>query len=287
MQRQIKAAFFLLIVLLPVNAAFAGKIYKWVDEDGVTQFSTYPPLVQKDNQPVTTVKGLGTAASSTGVSNEDLLGVWFIIDKRKKHTMTFYEDSFAYRPQEGKTSWGLESTGEWKLDGGIVELHYKSHKDKAKKGSKDKFFVKKTDEYSLTLISEKSNKRFNFRKDTDLLKSDKAISRLAQNMVGFWTGVGGGDSVSFTNETFEIIGKRKEKFSSNIYEAVRIKYKGRWSVDDPYIYLEITLDEVYELEKIQSAVGQKWKWLLVKHTPETLTIREPGTRRLKKYIKTK
>jgi len=265
----------------------AGKIYKWVDADGVTQFSTYPPLVQKDSQPVTTVKGLGTAASSAGVSEADLLGVWFIIDKRKKHTMTFYKDSFTYRPQEGKTSWGLESSGKWKLDGGILELHYKSHKDKTKKDSKEQFFVKKTDEYSLVLIAEKSNKRFNFRKDTDVLKFDKAISRLAQNMLGFWAGVGGGDSISFSNETFEIIGKRKEKFSSNIYEAVRTKYKGRWSVDDPYISLEITFDEVYKLEEIQSMVGQKWRWLIVKKTVDTLTVRDIQTRRLRKFVKTR
>lgn len=264
----------------------AGKIYKWVDENGITQFSTYPPLVQKKNQPVTTVKGLTTSPSTTGVTAEDLQYVWFIIENRTKNTLTFSKDVFTYRPQTSKTSMGLTSAGKWKLDGGVLELTYTQHKDKSKKDSKERFYIKMQDEYSLTLISENGNKRLSFRRDTDLLKSDKAISRLAQNMMGFWQGVGDSDSINFSNETFEITGKRKEKVSINTYERVGTKYRGRWSVDDPYINLEVTLDEVYKLENWVSEVGQQWRWLIVKKSPEMLTVRDTKTRRLKKFIKT-
>jgi hypothetical protein len=265
--------------------AFSAKIYKWVDEHGVTQFSTHPPMKQKPGQVVTTVKGIGTASRQGSLSREDLLGTWFTIENRKKHTLSFYKSSFNYRPQLSKTAWGLASAGTWKVNDGMLELTYSQHNDKSKKGTTEQFFVKKNDDYNLTLIAKEGNRRVSFRKDTDELRGQKAISRLAQELIGYWQGVGDGDSIQFSNETFELIGKRKKKFSTNIYDAVDTKYKGRWSVDDPYINLEITLDEVYELEKIRSKVGQQWRWVIVKHDTDTLTVRDTQTRRLKRFVK--
>ena len=161
----------LAILVLTMTSVWAGKIYKWVDKQGVTQFSTFPPLVQKADQPVTTVKGLSTPGGSGRLSKEDLYGVWFIIENRKKHTLTFSKDSFVYRLQESKTAWGLASSGKWRLDGGILELNYTRHKDKNKQGTKEQFFVKKADQYSLTLIAKQGSQHFNFRKDTNWVKS--------------------------------------------------------------------------------------------------------------------
>lgn len=277
----------LLLLALPISQARAGKIYKWVDENGVTQFSTYPPLVLKDSQPVTTVQGLSTGGGSTDINEDSLQGVWFVIDRGKKHTMTFHKATFVYRPQESATGWGLASSGTWKLDGGIIEFTYNTHEDKNKRGTKEEFFVKQADEFSLTLISREGNKRFNFRKDTDILKADKAVSRVAQELMGYWTGLGGGDSIYFSNEVFELKGKRKEDGGSvKSYEAFGTKYKGRWHVDDPYINLEVTLDEVYKFEDSHSQVGRQWQWVIVKRTADLLTVRDTISRRLLKFAKT-
>jgi Domain of unknown function (DUF4124) len=60
---------FLLAAVLTTTAAEAAKIYKWVDENGVTQFSTSPP--PRENADKTTLQGgiLTQPRSSTESQN--------------------------------------------------------------------------------------------------------------------------------------------------------------------------------------------------------------------------
>ncbi len=57
-------------------------------------------------------------------------------------------------------------------------------------------------------------------------------------------------------------------------------------MDDPYISLESILDEVFKVENERSKVGQQWRWLIVKKTADTLTVRDTTTRHLMKFVKT-
>ena len=276
----------LVLFFLTVSNASAGKIYKWIDEQGVTQFSTYPPLVQKKDQPVTTLRGTTGSGSSGVLQPEDLGGGWFTIENQKKRTLYFKKDRFTSMYQTNRTSWESVATGKWRLDGGVLELHYLTHRDKAKKGKTEKFYIKKVNENVLTIIAQQGNQRWQYRRDSKYTTSRKPVSRIAQELTGNWQKVGASDTLHFSSTDFVISGKRKKNIGTRIYDSVGRKFSGRWQVDDPYIELEIVLDEVFKFEERPSNVGQRWRWLIVDRTGDTLTVRDMTTHRLMKFVKT-
>ena len=273
--------------MVTISPTHAGKIYKWVDENGVSQFSTYPPLNQQSDRKVTTLRLDSGATNPSKFSCDRLCGVWIHITHKKVNRLTITKDGFNYQPEDKNATWKEAKGGEWKLDGDTLEVSYSKHQVKSKIGGKENFFVKMPTPETLILIPSNDGKRVIFQQEHNFSKPEGGRSGIEQEFIGTWKSIRGmdGDSITFTNKKFTVYGRITKGGGERAYEITDTKYQGLWHVEDPYITLQITIDNVYKSIDKYSLVGSAWRWIILSKTDALLTARDTATRRTLKFVK--
>lgn len=283
-------SFSILIIIaacLMGSPAFAGKIYKWVDEHGVTQFSTFPPLKKEQSTSVTAVNINSGSSDTSTLSCDEICGIWYYTSYRKNSSLTITKDSFYYKPGSDRAVWKNTKGGRWKIEGRTLEVTYTQHQDKSKKGNKEQYYIRMPDPQTLILIPANGGKRATFKQEHDFSNPDPERSGIEQNFVGLWENVYGldGDSLKLNNKKFLIYGNVMKGKGRYAYQTTGDKYEGQWHVEDPYITLEITADKTYKSEDRSSLVGTTWRWVILKRTAAMFTVRDTATRRSLKFVK--
>ncbi len=265
----------LIALSLVINSTALAKMYKWVDENGVTQFSTFPPAnTKKDYQT------LSSASQSKKNVKQYIKGIWQYQKNNQHYKMTINDSGINLSElSDNATSANYKSImrASWKLSGKTLTLKYKNHKNSALIGTSEVFFVVKINETDLTLISNKTNTKTQYQRNNSQNMALLQHSPLMQQLVGHWTGSTEKNDIQFSNNgTFTISGYLEKKWAK--------MYTGDWEYNDPDILFHFESDKVIPSGRI-SKIGKTERYRIVKLTNDSLHIRSIKTGTIKKYLR--
>lgn len=259
------------ISILVVAPCQAAKVYKWVDENGVMQFSTQPPLEQQKKQ---------FEEVNIGNDSKNKASIydfhWYMFDRGIKHTLVLSKDRYSLLKMGGSRN--THNFGKLIAEGKTLTVEYQSHEDNTKKGSKEIFYVAGVTDTRLVLVSDLTGKRYEYIKDSDAGGYNELTSS-EENLLGNWKGIAGSDSIRFTDKQFIIRGRTRHGSGNFKYWARTERYRGKWSFDDPYLNLEVHDDLVHLKEDIPTKVGKQLKYQVLENSGDRLVLLSPDKRK--------
>ncbi len=265
----------ILIIGLLINSTALAKMYKWVDEDGVTQFSTFPPVnTKKDYQT------LSSGSQSKKNIKQYIKGIWKYKKNNQYYKMTINDSGIRISEQSDNSASASHKSimqASWKLSGKTLTLKYKNHKNSTLIGTKEVFFVVKINETDLTLISNKTNTTTQYQRNNNQNMTLLHHSPLMKKLLGEWTGSTEKNSIHFNNNgTFIISGYLEKKWTK--------MYAGDWEYSDPDILFHFDTDKVIPSGRV-SKIGKTERYRVIKLTNDSLHIRSIKTGNIKKYLR--
>lgn len=260
-----------ILTLLVITPGHAAKIYKWVDEHGVAQFSTQPPLEQQ-KKPFEEVSIGSQSKIKASIYNDH----WYRFEKGLKHTLSLSKDRYALRKEGGFRN--TQNHGKLLAEGKTLTVEYEGHEEKTKKGSKEIFYVAEVTGTRLVLVSDLTGKRYEYIKDMTH-SGDSELSSAEVTLLGTWKGIAGSDSLRLIDDKFIIRGKTRQGSGDYIYWARTERYRGKWTYDDPYLYLEVHQDLVHLKEDNPTKVGKQLKYQVLDKNDARLVLLPPDKRK--------
>jgi len=122
-------ASFLASLALSSNSLAARSFYKWVDQDGVTHYTTTPPPGQK----ATLVKTYGDKSRPTPTPSQSNKTKVANADKSSDSGAPQYQKNPEYCRQARKNLTTIDSSNRVRLKDASGELRYLSHQEKLKR----------------------------------------------------------------------------------------------------------------------------------------------------------
>lgn len=276
------------LIIFGISLAHAGKIYKWVDENGLTQFGSTPPPKQASHEYKS--MGLRNTYANERVSQGQvkIYATWYANKNGQKYALSIGRGSYHLGPAGEEHESKLRNSGPTKISDTTIAVTYQHNTDASMIGKTEKFYIRKLDSTELVLVSDLNNKSYIYRREDIIAKQQNSVSGMAREMIGVWKGIGGAyaDSLELNTGKFIWKGNRKEelKTGTSVLEngqrkwipkiGVRhgIKYQGYWSVDDPYLILNVHQDFVYKLEETQSMAGSEFKLQILDNNAERMVL---------------
>ena len=283
---------FALVLFCITSVCHAGKIYKWVDENGVTQYGTQPPPKQNANEFKTRPGSNSSRTISTartggtdGYDEKQLFAKWFINRNGLKYSLWLGKHMYILS-KVGEHNSKDRISGRVTVSGKKITVTYERHEDKQQIGTTEIFYVSSVNEKELVLVSDTTNKSHIYRKEDQIAASRNSRSAIASNMIGKWQSSGQDDSLILKRGKFIIEGVRKENYINRVISRRGKKYDGLWRVDDPYLYLDVHRDHVYQLEGTENLSGSQIKYQIMENDGERMVLLKAGTRENWTLIKT-
>ncbi len=251
-----------------------SKMYKWVDDDGVTQFSNFPPHnVKKDFQ---------TLSSSSNTKNnisDNIKGIWLYQQHSKNYQLNInFKGVSINEIINGKIQKNIIRAS-WKLSGKILTLSYNIHKKINKQGTNETFFVVKATGSELILVSDLTNTKIHYSRKGYRKESFIKISPSMQKIVGYWKGATEKNDINFSDAgIFTIKGMTKRYYTT--------LYQGEWEYNEPELLFHFKMDKVIPGGRL-SKTNKTEKYFVTILTDDSLQIRSNKTGKIKKYLRTK
>lgn len=270
------SVFFLIAVLsfIALPKHVHAKMYKWVDEEGVTQFSTFPPSnIKKDFQTISTSRKTKKPIS------ENIKGIWLYQEFSQHYQLIINTVGMSINKViQGKVKKNIMRAS-WTLSDKILTVQYKKHKKINKQGTNEKFFVVKATESKLVLVSNITNKKIQYKRKGFQKSSFIKISPSMQKLVGDWKGATEKNDISFSESgKFTIKGMLKRYYTT--------LYQGQWEYNDPELLFHFKIDNVIPAGRLSKS--DKTEQYSVKVlTDDTLQIKSYKTGKTKNYLRPK
>jgi hypothetical protein len=264
---------YLIIITLciAVTTPCSAKVYKWVDEDGVTQFSTFPPAdINKD------FKTVKTSNHNTVSIQDNIPGTWLYQKDNNNYELTVKSKEISISKIRKNRKIKV-MTASWILEGKVLTLKYKTYKYYNKVGKSEKFFVSKITKNVLILVSDKTNERIQYQREGTQKNSLFSHSPLLQKLIGYWKGTTIEQDIKFNENGSFIIKGNSKKYKFKMYE-------GNWNYDDPKLLFNFKIDLATPKEGITKA-GKTEIYLVKKLTKNELHIRSKKTGQVNKYTR--
>jgi hypothetical protein len=263
-----------LIVSFFIQALSYAKIYRWVDKDGVTQFSTFPPDNINENFQTFSVK-----SKSSGKPSDYINGIWLASKDNYDYVLSIHKKGINLsRNKYGNKGYGHNVfQGSWTLSGKKFEIKYLSHNKSDNRGKKDLFYISKITENSLTLINNKTNSKTRYhRKDS---RSSADLSPLMKKLVGKWTGANVKHHISFHDDgRFYIEGQFNNQFGR--------MYNGDWEYNDPQLLFHFKADLAVPTGRMSKS-GKTETYVVKTLTDVSLIIKSNINGSIKSFIRKK
>lgn len=267
----------ILLLYFALQPLAYSKMYKWVDEEGVTQFSTFPPAnVKKEYQT------LSSKSHTKKPLSEYINGLWLYQENNKNYEMPINSLGISINEvtRNNKTnSTKLIMNASWTLSGKILDLKYKKHKNKKLEGTSETFFIVKIDDSELILINDKTNKRIRYRRKGYKKESLIEHSPLMQKLVGYWTGATEKHDIQFINNGTFIISGTLNRYWTKMYQ-------GDWEYTDPQLLFKFTIDNAIPNGRM-SKTGKTEKYRVQELTEDRLQIQSDKTGNVKTFLRKK
>ena len=253
---------FLICVALTAPAS-AAKIYKWVDDKGIIQFTSTPPLKNKEID----VVGLTNKTKKKSVE-EAIRGTWECINENKDISVSIDSRRIRFHFKD-KSSGDKESmSGKYELKGKLLEVEYKTHPKIEKVGKVENYFINRVNDKELILVQLASNEKYTYRKDDSYARNKKVLNKSAMRLVGRWESLTNDRSIEFKGGNFTI----NEKVKVRNYWTRKQTKTGFWQYNDPYI--DLTINRERELAKsIMSRVNRKVRFYIIDLDEMKLNVR--------------
>lgn len=220
-----------IVFLLLFSQSYSyAKMYKWVDKDGITQFSAFPPDNINDDFQTLSINSKGSSNPKDHIN-----GVWLASKDNYNYKLSIFEKGVRFeRRQYGSNKYPqVVFTGSWILNGKKLEFNYTSHLNKKIQGKKDLFFITKISENKLVLINNKTNVKIRYHREGS--KSIENLSPTMKKLLGKWTGASVKHHITFNdNGSFYIDGLFNNGFSR--------MYDGDWEYNDPQLLFHFKAD---------------------------------------------
>jgi len=260
------------IFLVPTSHA---KMYKWVDKDGVTQFSTFPPdNIDDDYQTLSSNKSLNLPVAKY------IIGNWIYHKNNKKFKIIISNNRINfYEFLNNSQSVALRSKASWSLSGKILSLRYSKLRKVKLKLKREKLIIAKINDNELVLINNNTNKKIRAKRNNYQQESLIKKSPLIQKIIGYWNGITDRHNIKFNkNGTFSITGLLKRRST--------VVYKGTWEYSDPKLIFNFEIDKLIPNGRM-SKIGKAEIYSVKKLADDSLVIRSHKTGKIKKYLRKK
>ena len=255
--------FVLLICVVLSTPVSAAKIYKWVDDKGVVQFTSTPP--EKSNK--VDVVGLTNKKKKKPVQ-EAIRGTWECINDDQDISVRIDSRGIRFRFKDKDSGESKSMSGIYELKGKLLEVGYKTHPKIEKVGKIEKYFINRVNEQELILIQLGSNKKFTYRKDDSYSRTKKILNKSAMRLVGGWESLTNDRAIEFKGSNFTI----KEKVKVKHYWTRKKTKTGFWRYNDPYI--DFTINREREVGKnTMSRVNMKIRFYIINLDEMKLKVR--------------
>lgn len=241
----------ILLLFIP-TITHAGKLFKWVDENGVTHFGSTPPPQQSKKNKVA-VEDLSTSNSKKqgASSTQRVRGEWWAKkNARVTQRLKLSYDSFELS-ENVSSNYGVRkkviASGRYKLKNDAIELTYFEHQGNPEKlDQTDLFEIVHLEDTKMTLLQGFTNKQFFKRKQRT------SSTDFSRKIKGEWVGPK----------------NRKYKFEHGTFLTyregnTRSRAFGNWHWQDP----ELTLDFVADFgHPIDNEMGRMERWVITERS---------------------
>lgn len=260
--------FVLLICVVLSAPVSAAKIYKWVDDNGVIQFTSTPP--EKNNK----VDVVGSTNKKKKKPLEEAIkGTWECINDDQDISVTIDSRGIRFLFKDKNSGERKSMSGIYELKGKLLEVGYKTHSKIEKVGKVENYFVNRANDQELILIQQGSNKKFIYRKDDSYARNKKVLNKSAMRLVGRWESLTNDREIEFKGSNFTI----KEKVKVRNYWTRKKTQTGFWKYNDPYI--DLTINREREVGKRNmSRVNRKIRFYIMDIDEMKLKIRNEYSR---------
>ncbi|MCP5205850.1 MAG: DUF4124 domain-containing protein [Hahellaceae bacterium] len=251
-----------LIAPLSVSAA---KMFKWVDENGVTHFGSTPPPPQKIKENKVEVEELSTPGSDKKESSSDyrIRGEWWAAkDTRATLKLKLSYDDFEFS-ENFVGSYGITkanfASGKYKLSNDVLELTYFEHQGEPEKlDTTENYEVTYLDDTKLVIVQD-FVKKLTFKRQRQTDSTD-----FSRELKGEWSDQKG-QKYKFDHGTFIMY------FPNNNNHTRQI---GNWEWQDP----ELTLDFIADYgDPIDNNIGRMHRWIIQKRSYQEMVFVDQGT----------
>lgn len=253
----------LLALSITPSTTSAAKLFKWVDENGVTHFGSAPPPPQKIKESNVEVEVLSTPGSEKKESSADyrIRGEWWAA-KDARTTIRFkisYDDfelSENFVGGYGITKANFAS-GKYKLNNDVLALTYFEHQGEPEKlDTTENYEVTYLDETKLVIVQD-FVKKMTFKRQRQTDSTD-----FSRELKGEWSDQKG-QKYKFDHGTFAIY------LPNNNHS----RQFGNWDWQDP----EITLDFVADyLHPVDNNSGRMQRWIIQKRSYQEMIFVDQG-----------
>ena len=262
----------LLSILLTTQGstpAYAGKIYKWKDENGVIQFSTLPPLnSQKESSTINIPGNKSNPDISTAITGKwevtNIRGMVASVDIREK----FIHFSF----KENKNKRSQTKSGNYVLNNKTIEVKYSRHHDKSMVGKVEKYHVSLAGDNKLTLSSANNKETRTYHKNKPFGKDSSTLLKKARQLLGTWESGNKDRKFTFVGSDF-FLEEKAAKHHGRYWKVMQ----GSWQYNDPYIILKASHEREGTRTKL-SITNKQFKLYLFEMTDVKLKIRNESAK---------
>ena len=262
----------LLSILLTTQGstpAYAGKIYKWKDENGVMQFSTLPPLDSQKERSTVDIPG----KKSSPDLNTAIIGKWEVTNNRGIVASVDIRKKFIYFSfKQNKSKRSKTKSGNYILNNKIIEVKYSRHHDRSMIGKIEKYHVSMAGDNKLTLSSTRNQETRTFIKNKPFGADSSTLSIQARQLLGTWESGNNDRKISFVGSDF-FIEEKPAKYRGRYWKVMQ----GNWQYNNPYIILKATHEREGSRTKL-SITDKQFKLYLFEMTDVKLKIRNESSK---------
>lgn len=249
-----------LLVLLLVALGAQAQVYKWVDADGVVQYTTTPPP-----KSAASAKQMRIGAiEAVDVAQTLRENRWSISREGGLERLSFRNTGFERNFSVGGAGGGYEkASGEWSLTGRVLVLRATAHSDPARVGQTERLVINRIDTYQMELIDEAGRKYlYQSANQPQTVRSEKSRQLegewyTADRLYTYYFGPSG----DFTIRHRKTNGGEKEIG------------QGRWVYSDPALTLHYRLHR--PLEAGVNRTGSEQRLVAVNLGETSVELREP------------
>jgi hypothetical protein len=262
-----------IILLLNAPAALAGKLYKWVDENGVTHFGAIPPpqQAQKSAGAVEELAVPGSDQKNSSPTNR-IRGVWWAgkdtrVTRQLKLSYDNFEIADTFVGGQGVTK-KMIASGNFKLTKDMLSLTYfEQHENPAERDKTVQFEVTYLDDSKMILLQDFVHEQVYKR------QIESGSTDFSRELSGEWTDPRG-LRYKFDHGTFLIYSAHNKN----------IRQLGNWQWQDPELTLEFVADY---LHPIDNKTGRMHRWIIQQRSYQEITFidQSTGNKRTLKRIK--
>lgn len=260
------------LLLFPGEAPRAQKMYKWVDEEGVTHFSMNPPI--DAGQPPDALEQADIPGSSRAADEARYSGIrhtwWSQSRPGTARYLRLSSDEFEIGRRSlrgGAIHEGKIASGIYEEKNGYLTLYYYYNREAPGKiDSSENFSVLQMDGARLSLLAPDAQRPTRYER-----LSRRRTDEVARRLDGHWRQKDSARNYFvFEPGTFSVLS------SANASGAMAF---GNWEWSDPYL----SLDYVVDLSGFSSPVSVTWT--ILELAPDRMTVREKGSGKQLEFVR--